>query len=40
MLVLSRKPALVDLPYANDIKVNNTGRLAAKFLMSFFPSES
>jgi hypothetical protein len=36
---LSEKPPFVNFGYpvdANDIKANNTGRLAAKFLKSFF----
>jgi hypothetical protein len=37
---LSERPAIINLGYtvtAHDIKTNNTGRLAAKFLRSFFP---
>jgi len=37
---LSERPAMINLGYTvdpNDIKTNNTGRLAAKFLRSFFP---
>jgi hypothetical protein len=40
ILALSNRLTMVNFGYAvdlNDIKVNNTGRLAAKFLRSFFP---
>ncbi|KAH9207552.1 hypothetical protein DL95DRAFT_527831 [Leptodontidium sp. 2 PMI_412] len=39
---LSEKPRLIDLRYTepHHIRVNNTGRLAAKFLRSFFPDLS
>ena len=40
ILALSDRPTMVNFGYAvepNDIKVNYTGRLAAKFLRSFFP---
>lgn len=36
---LSERAAIIDTGYVdpNDIKPNNTGRLVAKFLRSFFP---
>lgn len=40
ILALSNRPTVVNFGYAvnpKDIKVNNTGRLAATFLRSFFP---
>jgi hypothetical protein len=40
---LSERPAMINLRDAvepNDIRPNNTGRLAAKFLRSFFPDPS
>jgi len=37
---VSERPAMVQLGYMpepNDVRANKTGRLAAKFLRSFFP---
>jgi hypothetical protein len=37
---LSERSAFINSVDPKDIKENNTGRLAAKFVMSFFPNEN
>jgi hypothetical protein len=42
ILELSERPTMINLGDwvdPNDIKVNSTGRLVAKFLRTFFPDE-